>query len=127
MLWDEIWTAGIALASSLVSGIGTFIFTKSKYKAEVEGSKIQNFDAAITAYKKMYEDMIADLEDRNRKLKEEVDSLKSELDQNRQQIMTLTNFVLASAIQRADGNLNLESVEKLKDIINGETNKERRR
>ena len=42
---------------------GTFfgwLFGRKKYNAEVEGTKVQNFDAAIEAYKKMYEDMIAD-------------------------------------------------------------------
>ena len=44
-------------------------------------------------------------------------TLKSELSENRKQIITLTNFVLASALQRADGNIPSETVETLKDII----------
>lgn len=115
---ENIWTIIIGFAASITSGFGAWFFTKSKYKAEVEGAKIDNFDRAIDAYKKMYEDMIADLKEQNTELKEEVDSLKAELNQNRQQIMTLTNFVLASAIQRADGNLSAESIEHLKTIIN---------
>lgn len=117
---DQIWIYLGGIFTTIVSSFVTWFFAKSKYKAEVEGAKIDNFDRAIDAYKKMYEDMIADLKGQNAELKEEVESLKNELNQNRQQIMTLTNFVLASAIQRADGNLSTESIEHLKNIINND-------
>jgi len=116
---ENIWTIVIAFATAMISGFSSWFFAKSKYKAEVEGAKIDNFDKAIDAYKKMYEDMIDDLKLQNSELKDEVESLKAELNQNRQQIMTLTNFVLASAIQRADGSLSAEAVQNLKNIING--------
>ena len=96
---------------------GTFfgwLFGRKKYNAEVESTKVQNFDAAIEAYKKMYEDMISDLKEQNGELKEEVESLKQELAENRKQILTLTNFVLARAIQRGD---DVDNFNELKDII----------
>jgi predicted RNase H-like nuclease (RuvC/YqgF family) len=118
-MMENLWAIIGGVIATIVSGLSSWFFAKSKYKAEVEGAKIDNFDRAIDAYKKMYEDMIEDLKAQNSELKEEVEALKTELNQNRQQIMTLTNFVLASAIQRADGNLNAEAVQNLKNIING--------
>ena len=99
------------------TGLGSFfgwLFTRRKYNAEVETTRVQNFDAAIEAYKKMYEDMIEDLKTQNGELKEEVDNLKQELSENRKQIITLTNFVLASAMRKADENSDLA---ELKEII----------
>lgn len=105
---------------------GTFfgwLFGRRKYNEEVEGAKVQNFDAAIGAYKKMYEDMINDLKSQNEDLvaqkedlKKEIEQLKQELSENRKQIITLTNFVLASAIQRGESTTDT-SFEDLKKII----------
>lgn len=101
----------------LTSGLGGFfgwLFTRRKYNAEVESTRVQNFDAAIEAYKKMYEDMIDDLKTQNGELKEEVENLKQELSENRKQIITLTNFVLASAMRKADDSSDFS---ELKEII----------
>ncbi len=127
-IWNIIGYFGSALAGSGVS----YIFTRNKYKAEVESAKIDNFDKSIDAYKKMYEDMIADLKGQNQELieqkeelKGEISSLKDELSETRKQVMTLTNFVLASAIKRADGGeeniLTPESVETLRAIMGFKT------
>ena len=99
------------------TGLGSFfgwLFTRRKYNEEVETTRVQNFDAAIEAYKKMYEDMIEDLKTQNGELKEEVDNRKQELSENRKLIITLTNFVLASAMRKADENSDLA---ELKEII----------
>ena len=131
VIWQIVGYFGSALAGS---GVG-YIFTRNKYKAEVESAKINNFDKSLDAYKKMYEDMIADLKGQNQELVEqkeelkgEISSLKDELTETRKQVLTLTNFVLASAIQRADGGkenaLTPESIEILKAIVNsGKTKK----
>ena len=101
------------LCSSMAGAAAGAIFTRKKYNAEVKGEEVRNFDAAIEAYKKMYEDMIHDLKEQNGDLKEEVAELKVELAENRKQIMTLTNFVLASAIKRADGDVGLEDIKNI--------------
>ena len=49
--------------------------------------------------------------------KKENQELKEELSENRKQIMTLTNFVLASAIKRADGTLVQEDIENLRKML----------
>ena len=61
----------------------------------------------------MYEDMIDDLKTQNGELKEEVESLKQELSENRKQIITLTNFVLASALQSGNSTGNFEDLKAI--------------
>lgn len=132
---EQIWTIIGYFASALAGTGGGWFFTRNKYKQEVEGAKIDNFDKALDAYKKMYDEMIADMKiqndtlrgqnqeltEQNNELKEQISSLKLEVAESRKQIMTLTNFVLASAIQRADGNpdtiLSDESIASLKEIM----------
>lgn len=111
---EHIWEIVGYLATAFAGTFFGWLFGRKKYNAEVESTRVQNFDAAIEAYKKMYEDMISDLKEQNGELKEEVDSLKQELSENRKQIITLTNFVLASAIQRGE---NTNNYEALKEII----------
>ena len=114
---EEYGTLWSIISYIATTGLGSFfgwLFTRRKYNAEVETTRVQNFDAAIEAYKKMYEDMIDDLKTQNGELKEEVDNLKQELSENRKQIITLTNFVLASAMRKADENSDLA---ELKEII----------
>ena len=121
----ELGVGLLGLGATVVSGFTSWFFTRKSYEAEVKNKEVNNFDAAIEAYKKMYEDMIGDLKAQNadlrgqkEDLKREIEALKSELSENRKQIITLTNFVLASALQRADGNLPPDQVGALKDIIN---------
>jgi peptidoglycan hydrolase CwlO-like protein len=112
---EHFWEIAGYLGTAFTGTFFGWLFSRKKEKVELEGSKVQNFDAAIEAYKKMYEDMIEDLKDQNNQLKAEVESLKQELSENRKQIITLTNFVLASAIQSQKGELG--NLEDLKDII----------
>lgn len=114
---EDLGTIWSVISYALTSAISAFlgwVFTRRKYNEEVESTRVQNFDAAIEAYKKMYEDMIDDLKTQNGELKEEVENLKQELSENRKQIITLTNFVLASAMRKADENSDFA---ELKEII----------
>lgn len=120
----ELGIGLLGLGGTLVSGFTSWFFTRKSYEAEVKNKEVNNFDAAIEAYKKMYDDMVKDLKEQNQDLiaqkedlKKEIEILKGELSENRKQIITLTNFVLASALQRADGNIPTETVNTLKDII----------
>lgn len=110
-IWEIIGYLGTAFAGTFFG----WLFGRRKEKLELEGTKVQNFDAALDAYKKMYEDMIDDLKTQNNQLKDEVESLKQELSENRKQIITLTNFVLARAIQSQGGNIG--NLDELKEII----------
>lgn len=111
MIWMELLGY---FGSAIAGGFGGWLFGRKKYNTEVEGAKIQNFDAALEAYKKMYEDIIKDLKDKNQDLRDEVESLKAELTENRKQIITLTNFVLAAAMKTEDEG----GIESLRKIIN---------
>jgi len=110
-LWEIIGYLGTAFAGTFFG----WLFGRRREKVELEGTKVQNFDAALDAYKKMYEDMIEDLKSQNENLKEEVSSLKQELSENRKQIITLTNFVLASALKSQKEDLG--GLDELKEII----------
>lgn len=107
----------LGLCTAVTSGFGTWFFTRKKYNAEVKGEEVKNFDAALDAYKKMYEDMISDLKSSQEELKQENNELKIELAETRKQVMTLTNFVLASAIKRADGTLTEEDINSLRKML----------
>lgn len=113
---EQIWSIIVYVCTTAAGGFFGWLFARKKYNAEVDATKIQNFDSSINAYKKMYEDMIDDLKTQNNELREEVNSLKNELSENRKQIITLTNFVLASAIKRADGE-EVANLSNLKNII----------
>lgn len=115
---SEILT--IVLSSLSTGGIGGFFgwfFGRKKYNEEVKKSQVENFDSEIDAYKKMYENMIDDLKARTEELSKENAELKKELAENRKQIMTLTNFVLASTIKRADGTLSEDDIKELRNMI----------
>lgn len=114
---EIIENLAFSVGSALATGFGTWFFTRRKYNAESAATEVQNFDAAIDAYKKMYEDMISDLKENQEELKRENRELKEELAENRKQIMTLTNFVLASAIRRADCDLQDPDLEKLRSAL----------
>ena len=112
---EHLWEIAGYLATAFAGTFFGWLFTRRKYNEEVKGSKVQNFDLALDAYKKMYEDMIEDLKSQNKDLKDEVESLKQELSENRKQILTLTNFVLASAMQ--NGGAIGSGLEDLKSIV----------
>ncbi len=114
----ETWVGILATGlGAFISALVTRIFTKKQYDESVEAQRVQNFDAALEAYKKMYEDMIDDLKQQVVDLKEENKELNKRLGDTTQQVITLTNFVLANALRRADGDLNMEDINKLKNII----------
>ena len=102
-------------ATAFFGGLFGWLFTRKKYNVEVDGAKVQNFDQAITAYRNMYEDMIEDLKAQVKELKDENGELKQELAENRKQILTLTNFVLANAVQSSTQGA--PTLDDIRDII----------
>ena len=61
--------------------------------------------------------MIVDLKNNQEELRKENINLKAELSENRKQIIKLTNFVLASAINKADGIIDEDKIKQLKEMI----------
>lgn len=109
--WEIIGYLGTAFAGTFFG----WLFSRRKEKVELEGTKVQNFDAALDAYKKMYENMIRNLQEQIEDLKSENNGLKEELSETRKQIITLTNFVLASAMQGQTPDIS--NLNALKEII----------
>lgn len=117
MISDTLSTILISIATTGVGGFFGWLFGRKETAVRIKGQEVDNFDKSIEAYKKMYEDIVEDLKTQVGDLKAENEELKNELTETRKQIMTLTNFVLASALQRADGNFPPEAVENLKKIL----------
>ena len=112
---EHFWEIIGYLATAFAGTFFGWLFSRKKYNEEVNATKVQNFDAALDAYKKMYEDMIGDLKEQVEDLKSENNGLKEELSETRKQIITLTNFVLASTMQGQKPDAN--NLNALKEII----------
>lgn len=105
------------IVSPLLTLIAGYLFGRRQSNANANSTEINNFSEAIDAYKKMYEDMEVTRKREIDELKQENKELKNELSENRKQIITLTNFVLASAIKRADGSLSQDDIENLRQML----------
>ena len=114
---EVLSTVLISIATSGVGGFFGWLFGRREANVKIKGEEINNFDRALDAYKKMYEDIIDDLKTQVGDLKQENTALKEEISENRKQVMTLTNFVLASAIKRADSTLDEAAFSSLKEIV----------
>lgn len=117
MISETLSTILISISTTGVGGFFGWLFGRKEANVRIKGEEINNFDRALDAYRKMYEDMIEDLRGQNGELKKEVADLKQEIAENRKQMMTLTNFVLASAMKRADSALDDTTLNNLKEII----------
>ncbi len=75
----EIIIAIIGVLGTTLSGVLTFIFTKKKYRAEVDDTVIQNMQKSLDFYKQLSDDNKERLEDvlqKNRQLEAEVADLR---------------------------------------------------
>lgn len=117
MISETLSTICVSIFTTGVGGLFGWIFGRRKYNEEVKSHQVQNFDATIAAYKKMYDDMITDLRGQVISLKEENMELNKRLSDTTQQVMTLTNFVLASVINNPNVEISNTDVENLKTLI----------
>lgn len=76
-------TAGIGTVTTFCSAFFTFLFSKKKYNAEVDGTQISNMQASLD----IYQDMVKDL---GRKL----DLYSKIVDKNKAEVMRLKNVVI---------------------------------
>ena len=121
------WITDAVKCAAALGGGGFFgwLFTRSKYKAEVDGAKIDNFNKSIEAYKNMYDNMVDELEEKNASLREEnaslrkeIEDLRKEIEQTRQQLITVTSYILS-----IKAGANNTDVSHLEDIVKGGTAK----
>lgn len=117
--FGNLWSVLGYLGTTLGGAFGGWLFGRRKYNEEVNGAKVQNFDAALDAYKKMYDSMLEDYKRENGELKEEVASLKQELAENRKQLFTLTKFVLDNINKPSNDD---RDYSELEEIINNPQN-----
>ena len=76
-------TAGIGTVTTFCSAFFTFLFSKKKYNAEVDGTQISNMQASLD----IYQDMVKDL---GRKL----DLYSKIVDKNKAEVMRLKSVVI---------------------------------
>lgn len=76
-------TAGIGIVTTFCSGFFTFLFSKKKYNAEVDGTQIANMQASLN----IYQDMVKDL---GRKL----DLYSKIVDKNKSEVIRLKSAVI---------------------------------
>lgn len=76
-------TAGIGIVTTFCSALFTFLFTRRKYNAEVDGTQIANMKASLD----IYQDMVKDL---GRKL----DLYSKIVDKNKSEVIRLKSVVI---------------------------------
>lgn len=76
-------TAGIGTVTTFCSALFTFLFTRRKYNAEVDGTQIANMKASLD----IYQDMVKDL---GRKL----DLYSKIVDKNKSEVIRLKSVVI---------------------------------
>ena len=76
-------TAGIGTVTTFCSAFFTFLFSKKKYNAEVDGTQISNMQASLD----IYQDMVKDL---GRKL----DLYSKIVDKNKAEVIRLKSVVI---------------------------------
>lgn len=103
----------ILFGSNIAVAGSSFFFTKKKYQAEVKGSDIQNFDASIEAFKKLYEEREQIYKDTIAELNKQISEVKSENVELRKQVMTISNFITAYMIQQGKTPMELSQIIKI--------------
>lgn len=106
---------GYVTSSGAIAGFFGWFFGRRKYNEEVKNAEVNNFDAAIAAYKKMYEDMISEYQRKSEEQSKEIESLKEKLAVTEKQVLTLTNYILEQAMR---GKSNIDN---LKTIVDQDT------
>ena len=76
-------TAGVGIVTTFCSGFFAFLFSKKKYNAEVDSTRISNMQASLD----IYQDMVKDL---GRKL----DLYSKIVDKNKAEVMRLKSVVI---------------------------------
>ena len=91
----------ITLLPSVVTGFLGWLFGRRQSNANAASTEIANFNAAIEAYRKLYEEREKIYEDTIDSLKKQVNDVTEENKELRKQIMTVSNFVTAYMIKNA--------------------------
>ena len=78
-----------------VSNVITFVLTKRRYNTEVDSQQIENMNKSFDIYKKMMEESMSVQNKRIDALQRENESLRQQVYQLQQQLITLTGRFIA--------------------------------
>lgn len=92
---SEIVVTLVGLFCTTVSSIVTFFLTRRKYNTEVDSQQIENMEKSFDIYKKMMEESMAVQSKRIDALQKENDSLRQQVYQLQQQLITLSGRFIA--------------------------------
>ena len=86
---SEIVMALVGVICSAISSVVTFLLTRRKYNTEVDSQQIENMEKSFDIYKKMMEESLAVQSRRIDALQKENDSLRKQVYQLQQQLISL--------------------------------------
>lgn len=90
-IWEILPLGWVGTAiTTVISAWATWYFTRRKFKAEAQGSELQNVDKAIGIWKRMAKD----LEEQVGNMKKEIDTLREELQEKNELERHLRNEII---------------------------------
>jgi len=92
---NTIITALVGVICTILSGWGTFLFTRRKYETEVDSNEVDNVKKSFDTYVKVTEETIHSLNNKVERLQRENDELRKEVFNLRKQMfqwMTSNNY-----------------------------------
>lgn len=108
---EVIITGAVGMATTIVSGIVSWLSAKKKYNAEVDSTLIQNIQNSLEFYKNLVDDNTRRLEDvleRNKELEKRNQALEDKVSNLNNQMFTLmTEICLDFSCQRRVRKTNL--------------------
>lgn len=93
---DVLVTGGVGVITSGVSSFITYLLTKKKYNAEVDGNVIQNMKESLDFYKNICDDnkqRLEELQKRNDELQERDTQLEKEVSYLKSQMLNLVTSI----------------------------------
>lgn len=90
---SEIIMAFVGVVCTGLSSLITFLLTKRKYNTEVDSQQLKNVDDSFELYKKVMNEAMATQDRKIAILQKENDSLKEQVSQLQNQVISLVNML----------------------------------
>lgn len=108
----------MTVVPSAVTGVLGWVFGRRQSNADASATEVKTFDAALDAYRKLYEERERIYENTIDQLRKQIDSVTEENKELRKQIMTVSNFVTQYMVKRATNEaLDLDTMLNLTDVV----------
>lgn len=98
---DEILEVLKGIVPPIITAVVSWFLAKRKYNAEVENSLIVNMSSSLDFYKQMVDDnkvRLAEGEEENRRLRDEIKSQAEEIRELREQVNYLMRFLCTKLV-----------------------------